>query len=95
MIENNEGELKKRLNSTLIFGIVHQKLISTEIDEILNDIKSEFPIKFYNMEPQKNKIFGEDWQEGLRVEIDIPSPQEMVDLFKWFERWFGKSTQST
>jgi hypothetical protein len=90
----SEGELKKRLTSTFVFGIVHQKPLSIEVQEILDEVKADFPIQIYSMEPQFQKKLsheGLDIQETERFEIDLPTVEETIKLIKWFLKWFGEN----
>lgn len=44
LTKKQEAELYIRLHSTCVYGIVHQKPISVEIDDILNEAKAEYAL---------------------------------------------------
>lgn len=88
----SEGELKKRLLPYFLklegeFGAGESgEGFTEELNTILDEIRREFPIKGYSMELEETELYT----LTDHLEFDIPTQQDLINLIRWFMRWFGK-----
>ncbi len=88
MSESEKGKLYQKLHSTCVYGIVHQKPISLEIDDILDEAKAEIPkVNFTIMDLEHEIKILKTSSEDKRVLISWM--QCTLEMKKWFEKWFG------
>lgn len=85
-----EGELKKRILSTFVFGIVHQKPLSVEVDEILDECRKEFPAWYIVPLPECEGLIYK-WNEMTEEQQKIAKVKsvDVDEAVVWFEKWFG------